>query len=182
MEINIVLAIFLLCLLSFFEFIVFNEEILLALCFLSFLFYCFNTLSSSIFAIFESRANKYEQDLLASFGVTKMSLINDFNARLNSKSIVVQSAILFSCITQYLTKYAIFVKCESSWSLFQTGLLKFDELILANKNFVDLFQKSVVIRLLYSLILKKSNNDLSFLISKTVPFTKYNELKYLTTL
>ena len=38
-ELHVILTIFLLSILSFFDFIVFNEEILLAWCFLSFLFY-----------------------------------------------------------------------------------------------------------------------------------------------
>ena len=61
-------------LLCFVEFIVFNEEVLLALCFFSFIFFSFNTLSDSVAESFESRALKFENDLLVSFDITKKSI------------------------------------------------------------------------------------------------------------
>jgi hypothetical protein len=110
MEINILITILLLCFLSFFDIIIFNEEILLTLCFLSFLFYCFNTLSEQIFSVFESRAAKFEQELLASFNIIKLSLVNDFNIRLKSQSFILQFTIVMSCLIQYLTEFSTFTK------------------------------------------------------------------------
>jgi hypothetical protein len=104
MELHIILSIFFFCVFSFFDFIVFNEEILLKLCFLSFLFYCFNTLSQSIFESFESRALKFEQDLLASFNTTKLSLIESFNVQLKFRSFVSQFNILMLALFSFLSK------------------------------------------------------------------------------
>jgi hypothetical protein len=73
-----ILPLFFFCLLSFFDFIVFNEEILLALCFLAFIFYCFNTLSDSVFNSFEDRASKFESDLVISYNSSKTALANNF--------------------------------------------------------------------------------------------------------
>jgi len=109
-ELNIIITIFLLCLLSFFDFIVFNEEILLTLCFLSFLFYCFNTLSESVFSSFESRAAKFEEDLLLSFSVTKSALIEDFNTHLKLKSFVDQFTILMLSLSSFLSNCLVFLE------------------------------------------------------------------------
>jgi len=49
------------------EFIVFNEEVLLALCFFSFIFFCFNLLSDSTAENLNSRANKFEAEFLSLF-------------------------------------------------------------------------------------------------------------------
>lgn len=52
---------------SFLEVIVFDEEVLLALCFVCFIFFAYSYLSNSIYDIFEDRANKFESDLLLAF-------------------------------------------------------------------------------------------------------------------
>jgi hypothetical protein len=103
-ELHILVSIFLLCILSFFDFIIYNEEILLALCFLSFLFYCFNTLSESIFSSFESRASKFEQDLLLSFKITKSALMDSFGAHSKLRSFTDQFTLLMLSILNYLSK------------------------------------------------------------------------------
>ena len=167
---------------SFFDIIVFNEEILLTLCFLSFLFYCFNTLSDSVFSSFESRAAKFEQDLLFSFSVSKSSLIMDFEAFLKMKSFSNQFVILMLSLTSFLAQCLAFLEFKPSWIYFQTCVTKFNELIILNKGFVTSFQKACVVQLLYSLILKKSTNDLTSLINKPVIKTKCSELKLMTVL
>ena len=113
-ELHIILSIFLLSLLSFFDFIIFNEEILLTLCFLSFLFYCFNTLSESVFSSFESRASKFEEDLLLSFSVSKTALINDFNTHSKLQSFMDQFLILLHSILYLLSQSLIFLEYKPS--------------------------------------------------------------------
>jgi hypothetical protein len=179
---NIIVTIFFLCFLSIFDIIVFNEEILLTLCFLSFLFYCFNTLSDSIFSSFESRAAKFEQDLLFSFSISKSSLTNDFEAFLKMKSFSNQFVILMLSLTNFLSQCLVFLEFKPSWVYHQTCIAKLNELIILNKSFVTSFQKGCVVQLLYSLILKKSTNDLTSLISKSVVKIKSSELKLLTIL
>ena len=178
-ELHIILGIFLVSILSFFDFIVFNEEILLALCFLSFLFYCFNTLSESVFSSFESRALKFEQDLLLSFNVSKLSLITEFNSYLKLRSFIVQFIILMASLLKFLDQCSIVLAYKPSWVYYQACLLKFNELALFNSNFINAFRKACVVQLLYSLILKKSANDLTLIYSKGIS-KKFNELKLLS--
>lgn len=52
---------------SFLEIIVFDEEVLLALCFVSFIFFAYSYLNLSIYELFEDRSNKFETDLLIAF-------------------------------------------------------------------------------------------------------------------
>jgi hypothetical protein len=113
-ELHILLSIFLLSLLSFFDFIIFNEEILLTLCFLSFLFYCFNTLSESVFSSFESRAAKFEEDLLLSFGVSKTAFISDFNAYSRLQYVIDQFIILMHSILHFLSQSLLFLEYKSA--------------------------------------------------------------------
>ena len=178
-ELHIILSIFVLSLLSFFDFIIFNEEILLTLCFLSFLFYCFNTLSESIFSSFESRASKFEEDLLLSFSASKTALINDFNTHLKSQSFIDQFTILMHAISHFLSQSLMFLEYKPTWIYYQACLSKLNELVVFNKNFINSFQKACVVQLLYSLILKKSTNDLTFLKPNLKTAKKFVELKNL---
>ena len=181
-ELHIIITILVLCLLSFFDIIVFNEEILLTLCFLSFLFYCFNTLSDSISSSFESRAAKFEQDLLFSFSSTKASLTNDFDTHLKLQSFIDQFTILMLSLSSFLSQCLIFLEYKPSWVYHQACIAKFNELILASKSFSALFKKACVVQVLYSLILKKSTNDLTFLTTSVKSSQKLTELKKMSIL
>jgi hypothetical protein len=96
------------------DFIVFNEEILLTLCFLSFLFYCFNTLSESVASSFDARAAKFEDDLLSTFGSYKNILIVDFNANLKLQNFVGKFSILMTSLIHYLSVCVGFLQYKSS--------------------------------------------------------------------
>jgi hypothetical protein len=102
-EISVGITILLLCLLSFFDLIIFNEEILLTLCFLSFLFYCFNSLSDSIASMFEARAAKFEDDLLTRFSGSKDLLFVSFTTNLKLQNFVDKISILLLSLTHFLT-------------------------------------------------------------------------------
>ena len=181
-DITIIISIFLFCLLSALDFIVFNEEILLTLCFLSFIFFCFNSLSESVFDIFESRAAKFEEDLLTTFNSSKNVLISDFNASLKLQFFINKFAILMTSLSSYLSACKTFLEYKSSWIYYQACLAKLNELSVSSKNFISFFQKACITQLLYSLILKKSNNDLTFLVSSSAPAKKFAELKNLSLL
>ena len=103
LELSIILSLFFFCLFSFFEIIIFNEEILLTLCFMSFLFYCFNNLSESVAASFESRAAKFEDELLTTFNNSKNILITEFSKNVKTKSFMLKLEILMVTIVSYLT-------------------------------------------------------------------------------
>lgn len=63
-----IFSLILFSLLCVIEVIVFDEEILLALCFFCFIFFMFNNVGGSIFDTLTARATKFEEDLLVSFG------------------------------------------------------------------------------------------------------------------
>ena len=176
---NMAIMLFLFCLFSFFDFIVFNEEILLALCFLSFLFYCFNTLSESVFSTFEQRAAKFEEDLLFNFTNSKNLLFADFVSNLKLQNFLTKFSILMVCLMHFLDSCFTILNWKASWICFQSIIGKLNELNKINRNFVELFQKGCVIQLLYSLILKKTKNDLSFLTISSKTTLKLVELKKL---
>ena len=179
-EINIILSLFFFILFSFFDFIVFNEEILLTLCFLAFIFFCFNTLSETVFLIFETRALKFEEELLTTFNSSKNLLVSEFNTNLMLQFFINKFTILMVSLIHYLNVCKILLEFKSSWVFYQASLSKLNDLSLSNKKFTILFQKACVIQLLYSLILKKSNNDLTFLSYKLTVSKKLIDLKNLS--
>ena len=97
-----------------FDILVFNEEILLALCFLSFLFYCFNTLSESVAESFESRASKFESELLFTFSSSKNILITDFNVSLKMQNFISKFSILMISLVNYFNVCVDFLQYKSS--------------------------------------------------------------------
>ena len=178
-ELHIIFSIFILSILSFFDFIIFNEEILLTLCFLSFLFYCFNTLSESIFSSFEGRAVKFEQDLLLSFNIVKTTIISDFKTHTKLQELSSLFLILMCSLQKFLSECLSFLNHKPEWVYYQLCLIKLNELLVFNKSFIESFQKSCVIHLLYSIVLKKSSNNLTFLVSKSKATTVLTHLKFL---
>ena len=179
-EIHIIISIVVLCLFSFLDIIVFNEEILLTLCFLSFLFYCFNALSESIAASFESRAAKFEQDLLITFAWSKSTMLSDFNTNLKSQFFVSKFSVTMSSLVYFLANSIKFLTYKSDWIYYQTCLIRLNELVTSNKMILNHYHESCVTKLLYSLILAKSSVDLTFLISSSKSASKLSELKNLT--
>jgi hypothetical protein len=120
-----------------FEIVVFNEEILLAFCFFSFIFYCFNTLSDSVFQSFESRAVKFEQDLLISFDSSKESLASDFGFHLKFQAFSGQYVVLISSLLSFLVNCSTFMEIAPLFVYFRVCLAKLGELVAATKNFTD---------------------------------------------
>jgi hypothetical protein len=89
-------------------------------------------------------------------------------------------SILMSSILFYLSACTNFLEYKSTWIFHQSCLAKLNELSVLSKNFVTVFQKACVTQLLYSLILKKSNNDLNFLSPSLNNKKKLVELKHLS--
>ena len=113
-EINIILSLFFFILFSFFDFIVFNEEILLTLCFLAFIFFCFSTLSETVFLIFETRALKFEEELLTTFNSSKNLLVSEFNTNLMLQFFINKFTILMVSLIHYLNVCKILLEFKSS--------------------------------------------------------------------
>jgi hypothetical protein len=77
----------------------------------------------------------------------------------------------------FLSKCFISLNDKPSWLFFQACLSKLNELIVFNKGIVSSFQKACVVQLLYSLVLKKSSNDLKFLKYSEMSIVKSKTLK-----
>jgi hypothetical protein len=158
-DIYFVVFLFIFSLLCFVEFIVFNEEILLALCFFSFIFFSFNTLSGSIHESFESRAAKFEADLLVSFNVNKQTLTQKFNNFFLSRGFNTKFKILLSSILIFLShvkNYSIF---KLSSNVLNSSFAKLNELLLLDTKLITAFQKGCITNLLYPLIFKTAKTD-----------------------
>jgi len=100
-------SLFFFSLLCFFEIIVFNEEILLSVCFFSFIFFSFNAFGSSVFDIFQSRASKFEADLLISYNQKKQTKLLQFEACFASQSFGSQFKIFEFIVNNYT---AVFIQ------------------------------------------------------------------------
>lgn len=169
------------------EFIVFNEEILLALCFFSFIFYCFNTLSESVFNSFEDRASKFESDLLVSFASNKNVLINNFQSFFMLRGFNVKFKILLTTVVFYFKQFTLYSIHKFSSSVFSFSSSKLTELALTDQKLIATFQKNCIVTLLYPLILNTTKTNSIRLVSSVIGFkttsnakAKNSSLKFLS--
>lgn len=157
LDISFILFLFIFSILCFIEFIVFNEEILLALCFFSFIFFSFNTLSTTVLESFEDRASKFESELLFSFGVNCESFSQNFTNIYSMKSFNHKFKILITSITTSLSHSKNYVAFLTAESLMLNVLAKLNELVIIDTKLLDLFQKNCMATLLYPQIFGYSN-------------------------
>merc|ERR1712194_177029 len=101
-DIFFIISLFIFSLVCFFEVLIFNEEVLLALCFFCFIFFSFNSLGDSVLDIFQSRAAKFESDLLLSFNLTKQSIVKLFDNYFVSRGFSSKFSVLSLTISNYL--------------------------------------------------------------------------------
>ncbi len=136
----------------FFDIIVFNEEVLLTLCFLSFIFFIFNNLGATVSDTFLSRAAQHEKDLITSFKNKHNVILLSFNASLISKNSFVKFSFLEAFLSFFLTTFSnslksiflIFIK-----NIANSGLL---ELAVSERRFIETTQQSCANTFLYPLI------------------------------
>ena len=64
---HLIILSILIIILSFFEFIIFDEEVLLTLCFVCFMFFAYSFLNLTVFNILKDDSNKIETNLLLAF-------------------------------------------------------------------------------------------------------------------
>lgn len=97
---NTILPIIIL-LLSFLEIIIYNEEILLTLCFVGFIYFIWIYLDETIVAIYTTQNRKIENDMLAAFG-TKYELLSTFiNIKKHSRNLTVLFYVFFHSFRSY---------------------------------------------------------------------------------
>jgi hypothetical protein len=157
LDITFILFLFIFSVLCFIEFIVFNEEILLALCFFSFIFFSFNTLSNTVLESFEDRASKFESELLFSFGVNCENLSTNFTNIYAIKSFSSKFKMLIVSLTTSLAQSKNYLSFLIAESLVLNILTKLNELLILDTKLLDLFQKDCIATLLYPRIFGYSN-------------------------
>jgi hypothetical protein len=159
-DLSFIFCLFLFSLGCFFEFFVFNEEALLALCFFCFIFFSFNSLGNSVTDIFQSRAAKFESDLLISFSMTKETtsqlFYNYFAARGFGLKFNVWSIIIIHFL-RFSQEYASFTYTRS---FYLVSLAKLSELFYFNGKITANFQKKSISLLLYPLIFQSVKRNL----------------------
>jgi len=157
------------------EFIVFNEEVLLALCFFSFVFFSYNTFSESLFSTFTARANKFESDFLISFSTKKKVSVAKFQTFFFTRGFQSKFQILLCSILVFLTFSKKDLLLNQVNLINSASLAKLSDLILINNKLTASFQKNCVDQLLYPLIFS-SKKSMS-LPSKTVLKTSSLSIK-----
>jgi len=151
--------------LCFIEFIVFNEEILLALCFFSFVFFCFNSLSDSVYDSFQDRASKFEADLLFSFSVTHRSLVDQFESFFTFRGFNAKYHMLFVGFMSFLKHSKNFALIDATLKFKAFSFEKLSELVIIENKLIESFRKNCIAILLYPLIFTTTKQKPSFLLN-----------------
>ena len=162
-DIFFLVFLFLFSVLSFFEVLIFNEEALLALCFFSFLFFIFNSMNDTIFSIFQSRAAKFEVDLLSSFALSKQAVVKLFENFYVSRNFISKLKIISIITVNYLSIFSSFSAFKLTRIFQSAGLTKLFELVAFENKLIATFQKSSISLLLYPLIFQTAKNNLLLL-------------------
>jgi len=110
---TIILALIIL-IFSFTEIIVFNEEVLLALCFVAFVFFAYSKLNDSISMFFKDNALKLENDLLFSLILKSEKIVSQFeqyyfSQKLQNSNSLLETIALFSVSNFINTFFSNFI-------------------------------------------------------------------------
>jgi hypothetical protein len=151
-DIYFIVSLIIFSVLCFFELIVFNEEILLALCFFSFIFFSFNTLGDSVFDTFQSRAEKFEAELLISFEAFEENLNTKFNSFTTSQDFVSKHKALSHCVTNCSKILISYYSYNGFIVNYTTSVTKLMELTAFESKLKTDFHEKCVSLLLYPLI------------------------------
>jgi hypothetical protein len=162
-DIYFIVSLFLFSILCFFELIIFNEEILLALCFFSFIFFMFNSMGDTIYETFKSRATKFEEDLLISFGLSKQALTAKFAGYLALRGFASKFTILSTSINNYLVTFTRYYSYKSFTLFLTSSQSKLNELSIFESKLITVFQEKCVSLFLYPLIFTTSKNNIVLL-------------------
>ena len=123
--------------LSFFEIIVFDEELLLAMCFICFIFFAYSYLNQSVDSIFSDRKAKIELDLLVAFD-EKITQKQKYTDKLVLDKILIKKIQLITILGA--TKIDILF--ENTLIKYSSFLLSFTSNILKDVTATDTFIKS----------------------------------------
>jgi hypothetical protein len=141
------------------EVVVFDEEILLAACFFCFVFFMFNSVGNSVFNTLSSRATKFEVDLLVSFGLKKNGIEAHFQNFLLSRSFSSKFSVLFTLITQFLTKISGFSAHKFGATLYYQSVNQLTSLLVFENKLIAHLQKKSTSLLFYPLIFQTAKKN-----------------------
>ena len=139
----IVLSIVIL-ILSLLEVIVFDEEVLLALCFVCFVFFAYGYLNNSIYSLFEERASKIESDLLLSFELTLDQKASQSTKLLADKSLISKLKVFEELeSTRFTSLKSDFLLKLESFVYNQTTALLNDSMLIEKSILFNMQQKKL---------------------------------------
>lgn len=169
-DVFFIISLFSFAVFCFLEIIIFNEEVLLALCFFSFIFFIFNAMNATIFDIFHSRATKFESDLLISFNAAKNSISDKFLGFLASRYFVFKLKIMLSLVSDFLSTFLVYSTYNQKATFYSLCCAKLLELAASENKLLAAFRKKTVSLLLYPLIFKSASNS-SFILDNSLNST-----------
>ena len=148
------------------EILVLNEECLLALCFVSFVFFAFNYLNQTVTSFFSDFALKIEAELLSSFQL-KYNTTIVFATQLTTISKITKALVILHTA---FSKFSDFnynnAKNQQKGKMSSLISLKLNELVLKQKEFKNVLQltkiKAMVFPLVFSCRSIKIANFLEF--------------------
>lgn len=148
---------------SFLEIIVFNEEVLLALCFIAFVFFAYSSLNATVFDIFDDRAKKFEADLLLAFETKFEGSVSYFKELLFIKGVTNKLAVFEVLTNGYVDAIASSLNkrllADSSTAL----NIKLNEIFVFEQKIFAQAQESCIQTLLYPVIFSLGKDYMTLL-------------------
>lgn len=119
---------------SFLELIIFNEEVLLALCFVSFVFFAYSYLNETVASIFSDRASKFEADIITAFEAKYVSITSYANELSLSKALWSALVMIEAFVIEYNTSVLNDMKTTNTLAIITTINTKFNEILINERS------------------------------------------------
>lgn len=119
---------------SFLELIIFNEEVLLALCFVSFVFFAYSYLNETVASIFSDRASKFEADIITAFEAKYVSITSYANELSLSKALWSALVMIEVFVIEYNTSALNDMKTTNTLAIITTINTKFNEILINERS------------------------------------------------
>jgi hypothetical protein len=122
-------------------------------------------MGDTIFDIFQSRADKFEVDLLSSFAVSKQTVLKLFDSFFASRGFSSKFKIVSIITSNFVSLAVSYSSFKLTRVFYLTSLAKLSELVVFESKLITAFQKKGISLLLYPLIFQTAKNNLSLLSS-----------------
>jgi hypothetical protein len=138
---------------SFLEIIVFNEEVLLALCFIAFVFFAYGYLNKTVFEMFEDRASKFETDLLFAFKTKYSQIVSHSKSLLFSKNELPSNLLVFEILAvKSISVSEEFTKAKLQSATTDSLSARLNDIFILEQNLAASTKKIFLQKVLYPLI------------------------------